>query len=187
MCRCQFESLTPAEAACRWQATQVLQQFPTCTSTNSAAQDMILLFVGRSKPAVHASPPRPILQRQELQHERAQVQRQAFLPLAEAEAGEEEQRRKLQDCQQHSSPAPQQWKVFMMCLRPCLQRQRAEQQAAQVLQQKAEVLDKVRHRFRRAIGNEDDEPEEEAEHAGALEDGKRQVSLHPCKAWQSTE
>ena len=68
-----------------------------------------------------------------------------------------------------------------------MQRQRAEQQAAQVLQQKAEVLDKVKHRFRRAIGNEDDEPEEGAGDAGALEDEKQQVSLHPCKAWRSLQ
>ncbi len=66
-----------------------------------------------------------------------------------------------------------------MCspLPACLQRQRVEQQAAQVLQQKAEILDKVRHRFRRAIENEDDEPEQEAAVAGALEDGKQQVSF----------
>ena len=53
-----------------------------------------------------------------------------------------------------------------------------------MLQQKAEALDKVRDRFRRAIGNEDDEPEEEAELVGALEGGKQLVSLHPCKGWQ---
>ena len=46
-----------------------------------------------------------------------------------------------------------------------------------MLQQKAEILDKVRHRFRRAIENEDDEPEQEAAVAGALEDGKQQVSF----------
>lgn len=61
-----------------------------------------------------------------------------------------------------------------------------EQQAAQVLQQKAEILDKVRHRFRRAIENEDDEPEQEAAVAGALEDGKQQVILHPCKEWRQS-
>ena len=54
-----------------------------------------------------------------------------------------------------------------------------------MLQQKAEVLDKVRHRFRRAIENEDDEPEEEAEDAGPLEDGEQQVGQHPCKERQS--
>ena len=56
-----------------------------------------------------------------------------------------------------------------------------------MLQQKAEVLDKVKHRFRRAIGNEDDEPEEGAGDAGALKDEKQQVSLHPCKAWRSLQ
>ena len=56
-----------------------------------------------------------------------------------------------------------------------------------MLQQKAEVLDKVRDRFRRAIGNEDDDPEEEAEQAGALEDGSQPVSLHPCKEWQQCD